>query len=461
MTGSAQAELARSSRAELPHSSRAESRDAGGRARPPSTPLGLHGRRPALGAGLVLLLLTACAPTLVWSGRDAERQAMAEVLSESNQQWLRTGSRDGARYDAVGLEGIVFAPVGGRVAYPAIREGQWFVVTDAQTLGPYVGVAELQFSADGARVAFAAQTREGWRVVIDGAPGPAFEDLQPRTLQFSRSGTHTAYVGRSGRCATLVIDGEARPCVERVLALRVTDAGTVAATVREGGKDRFLFGDAPGPAFDAIGGWVVTEDGAHHAYAARQGKRWVPVVDGVAWSDCARVSHLRFGDLGKKVAWVCAEGGTAALVVDGAAGPRYPAISAPVLGEDTPDVAYVAQDPNGAWVIAGDSTWGPFAEVRDLLVQGGRVAFVARSNGLTRVVHGQAQTPLPAVVDGSLVLSARGDHWAVIAGDPAARELWIAVDGAKLRAVAAEDVFGESGAALQRWLTRELREATR
>lgn len=411
---------------------------------------------------LVLLLAgTGCAPTLVWSGRDVNRQVKAEVLGADAQQWLRVGEQDGARFDAIGLEGIVFSATGA-VAYPAIREGKWYVVTPEQTLGPYSGVAELQFNADGTRLAFASQAKDGWRVVVDGVAGPPFEDLQPRTLQFSRGGAHVAYVGLTGKCATIVVDGEARPCLERVLALRVTDAGTVAAAVREGGKARFLFGATLGPAFEAIGGWVVTEDGAHHAYAGRQAdQKWVPVIDAVAWSACARVSHLRFGDQGKKVAWVCANEGKAALVVDGTAGPVYPTLSAPVLAEDGPDVAVVARDPNGAWVIAGDASWGPFAEVSDLIVQRTGIAFVARSNGLTRVVHGQTQTPLPAVVEGSLVLSPAGDHWAAIAGDVAARELWIAIDGKKLRSVPPEDVFGEPPAALQAWLARELVEATR
>lgn len=409
----------------------------------------------------LVLLLTGCAPTLVWTGHDLSRSVSAEVLAADDTQWLRTGSRDGARFDAIGLEGIVFSPVGGQVAYAAIRTGQWFVVTDLRTFGPYSGIAELQFSPDGSRVAFAAQDAAGWRAVIDGAAGPAFENLQPKSLHFSRDSAHTAYVGRSGKCATVVVDGQPRPCVERVLAVHVTEAGTAAAAVRDAGRERFVLGETAGPAFDAIGGWAVTEDGAHAAYAAKQNGRWIPVIDGVAWSDCARVSHLRFGDGGKKVAWVCGDGAEAAVVVDGVSGTKFSAVSAPVLSEDSGDVAYVSQDPNGAWVHAGDASWGPFAEVRDLTVQGGTVAFVARSNGVTRVVMGEKQTPLPAVVDGSLVVSARGDHWAVIAGDPAERALWIAIDGAKLRPVAAEDVFGESAAALQAWLHRELKEATR
>jgi hypothetical protein len=238
-----------------------------------------------------------------------------------------------------------------------------------------------------------------------------------------------------------------------VLSLGVDDSGRATAVVRDERRERFVFQPVAAladPPADAIAELRVTA--GHWAYAARHDARWAAVVDGASSAECGRVRHLRFGDRGARVAWVCAERDQTSVVIDGVQGPAWSSVSAPVLRDDSPAWAYVARDDKGAWVVAEDSSWGPFAEVTDLVLGPRGVTFVTRSNGVATVVHRERRTELPAVVDGSLALSDDGEHWGLISADPKTKTFWLTVDGARVSRVAGEDVFG--GAPLGPWVRR-------
>ena len=412
-------------------------------------------------AGVLLLLGACCAPRVIWSGHDPRRELKATVLAAQGEQWLRTSSKDGPRFEVVATQGIVFSPEGAMLAYPGVHDEQWWMIVGEDRLGPWDAVAEPRFSRDGRRFAFVAQTPAGWHAVVDDRLGPPFEAIQSRSLQFSEDGVHVGYVAAGGACAFIVVDQTVGPCRERVRALRVSNRGTAAAVIREGPHERLVAGEQVGQPFDAIGEWVVTDDGRRHAYAARIGDRWVAVVDGVASADCARVQQLRFGDRGRRVAWVCRDRGASTVVIDGVPGKPFPVVSALVLAARAPDYAYLAHDERGAWVVAGGSMQGPFSEIDHLLVSpgGDGLAFLARVGGQTRVVHGSEEVALSAAVEASLVLSEDGRHWAIIDGDPARQLLWLTIDGVRVRPVAPDEVFGETEEQLAAWLDRELREA--
>ncbi len=409
-------------------------------------------------AVVATLVLSACAgPRLIWTGRDSSRHLRAEVLAQGNSQWLRVGQAQGERFEAIGTDGIVFAADGSAVAYPALREGKWFIIAREKTLGPFDGVVDLRFDPTGVRLAFIAESADGFRAIVDGRPTPAFERIQPGTLQFSRSGQHVGFVGSTGNCATIVVDGTHSPCHERVLSLRVTDQGTAAAVIGSGGKQRLLSSEL-GPAFDEITEWAISESG-RIAYAARAGSRFVVILDGTVSSDCEAVRHLRFGDGGRRAAWVCSDTGLASVVIDGVPGPRFPWVSAPSVAARAATVAYFARDPQGAWVVIGDSKRGPYAHVAELALakNGQGFAFVARSSGVSSVVHGTGETPVDAVVEGSLVVSDDGSHWAAITGESTTQALWLTIDGARRRQLVSAEVFGAGNQQFGAWMTRELR----
>jgi hypothetical protein len=389
-------------------------------------------------------VLTACtAPRLVLSRQDLEHLKQVEVFTDGTSQWV---GADGPRFDSIGD----LALSGDGLAYSARRGDEVSVVFHERTLGPYEAVEQLTLGPS--HLAFAALRAGHWRVVRDdGTESTGFE--QVRSLRFSANGAWFAFVGSEAACSRIVVDGVAGPCRERVLSLAVDDAGRAAAVVREDRRERFISQPAAAlsdPPADAIAELHLAA--GHRAYAARHGERWSAVVDGAASAECGRVRHLRFGDGGRRVAWVCAEHDAASVVIDGVQGPSYTSVSAPMLRDDAPGWAYTARDAQGAWVVAEDVSWGPFAEVTDLALGPRGVTFVTRSNGIATLVHGQQRTELPTVVDGSLALSADGEHWGLITADPKTKTFWLTVDGARVSTVSEEDVFG--GAPLGPWVRR-------
>lgn len=317
-----------------------------------------------------------------------------------------------------------------------------------RTCGPYDGISEPTLSADGTRLAFVAERGEERIVVLDGVETRAFEHVHAGTLRFSANGLHFAFVASDGACARIVTDLDEGECHERISALSIDDGGRVIAVARDGQRDRVI--GAPSTEADAIAELRVVN--GHVAYAAKHGARWSAVFDGHLSAECARVRHLRLGDGGRKTAWVCAEGNRAAVVVDGAQGQWFPKVSAPLVRDDSPAWAYVGHDDAGAWVVTEDTTWGPFGEVTDLVLTVHGVSFVSRSNGATTLVHRERRIALPLVVDGSLSVSADGEHWAVIAADVKTRTFWLTVDGERVRAVEGKDVFG--AVRLNPWVSR-------
>ncbi len=409
-----------------------------------------------------LLLLAACGPRVVWTGHDAARAHHARLIDDGDAQWLELAGAPQPRFDAIGPDGIVFSPDGRALAYPALRGARWVMITPTGTLGPYDGVTRPVFSPDGQRLAFVAESTAGLQVIVDGEAHPAFEHVQWDSLQFSASGAHLAYVAGRGACAMVVVDGVPGACHARVLALGLADTGTIAAVVRDGGRPAFVHGAHDAAAqddHDEITSWAL-DPGGRAAYAARTGKDWTVFLDGAPTGPCTRPRALVFGDDGRRVAWLCSEGTGVVPVIDGRARGAFPSVSALALSAHAPHHAYATRDEHGAYVVTDTSTRGPYAHVSALVIadHGPAVAFVARVGGATKVVHGDRETPAGLVVDGSLVLTPDGAHWAAILGDTATRTLWIAIDGARHRDVAPAELFGDAEL-LGSWMQRELREA--
>lgn len=401
-------------------------------------------------AALLLLALSACAPRVLWY-RTAP--ADATVYGDGDAQWMRIGNEHGPRFEGIATDAVVFSPDGRRFAYPAMRGGRWYMVDDGRELGPWDGIAAPRLSPDGKRLLFLAQTGAQWRVVTDGVEGALYDEVRASTLQFSRGGAHTGYVARTGTCVRAVIDAAEGPCFENVRALGVTSDGQAALIVRDNGAEHFIFRGERGPAEDAIGEWAMTDE--RFAYVHKRDGQWGVVSDGKVVAACDSARQLRFSQDGQSLVFVCGKGAHAAVVINGEAGRRYRIVS-PLLV--TRNVAYAAEDERGNWVVVGNMELGPYRRVFDLALSrdGTAVAFIVPSPDGRVIVHNGNETPVSAFVDGTLTLSEDGKHVGYISGDPVVRELFLYVDGERLRHVKGEFVFGQERQELQRWVARQV-----
>ena len=82
--------------------------------------------------------------------------------------------QEGAGYDAILHDSLVFSADGKRVGYIAKRGDRWLVVVDGEGGSGYDGIGKgtLIFSADGKRVAYGAKKGKHAVVVVDGQEGP-------------------------------------------------------------------------------------------------------------------------------------------------------------------------------------------------------------------------------------------------------------------------------------------------
>ncbi len=210
---------------------------------------------------------------------------------------------EGPRYQSV-ME-LTFSADGGRFAYIAHEaEGRDRVVVDGVP-GPVFGDVKLDsliFSPDGKRVAYAASRGSEFEdpamAVVDGRGGPSHAQIDE--LTFDLTGRHVAYVAGDGTSERVVIDGRPGPRFDDVASLLPGD-GTFYYGGRRGGKNIDVYW--PGAKWFIVAGatvygpyarinpngyftgntWlnlVVSPDGRHVAYRVLDGEVWTLHVDG-------------------------------------------------------------------------------------------------------------------------------------------------------------------------------------
>ncbi len=244
---------------------------------------------------------------------------------------------------------------------------QW-VVVDGVRRGAYTSIAAWSIASNADRIVFAASRGPHWIVVDRAYPNTGAWDA---IGELAIDGDHTAFVAeRAGRWS-VVVDGRAGGSWDAVLArtLRVT-GGRVVYVARDAAGAHVVVDGVAGPAWSAVGQLTIVA--GRVAYAARRGDRAYVVVDGVATDPWDSVAKL-------------------ALTTDGRA-------------------VYAAQDPVGWRVVIGAARSEPFSSVPQLVVDGDRVAFVARAGdadivGCARDTVARTQH----VIDGSLAIAGECD----------------------------------------------------
>lgn len=194
-------------------------------------------------------------------GPEGER--FAYVANQDHRAFAVVDGQPGAPFEDIAAEYLTFSPDGTRVAYPARRDGAWWVVesdpaepvlhgawqrmagglvfsadglhlgwlasdgqawvviVDGQPHGRYPAVLEdsLALAPDGSRAAWAVPTPSGATVMVDGVPmGPTWSELTHPPV-FSPDGEHVVWGARMGDQHSVVLDGEAGPAYGAVMTL--------------------------------------------------------------------------------------------------------------------------------------------------------------------------------------------------------------------------------------------------
>jgi hypothetical protein len=432
--------------------------------------------------GLVYFLFTiaaalsGCGPSLIWSGRTADRHHTVEVIERAGLQYVVVDGRRRGAYRGIAGWSIAFSQ--GHLAFAARVGPRWVVVHDGAPGDEWDSVGEPVLGPGG-RLAYAARRMGGWYVVVDGRPGLRFDALLAGTLRFSANGRRVVYAGESQQRVHVVTDGAPGPAFDGVGQLQISADGTRVAYAARSGLDAYVVLDGrSGPRWNAVGKLVLSPAGGRAAYAALDGEGWRVVVDGEPGPTVDIVRHIAFRDDGSRVAWIARVGELDVLALDGtpvaaASTLRPPAVSfrpsaAPAPPGASPGLARVEPAPGGERVVVDDAPGPTYREIgRPVWSRAGRLAYVARDReGWVLVVDGREVSGAPAdavgdpvfspdgrrlvylmrrgrssivvadgrehvfdlALEGSLVFSANGQRWAVIAGDLAREQLFFAIE---------------------------------
>ena len=309
-------------------------------------------------------------------------------------------------------------------------------------------VAELP--ASGLEPAAAAATV----VLRDGVASEPFDGVA--NLRFSKDGRHLAFAARRDGQWSFFLDGSAR-CGgwEAIAETALSDeASRYAIIARRARRWHLCSSDVVGPAWDSAAGLVISGDGAHVAAVVREGGRHRAVRDGVAgqpW-DGVEWRSLRMNHAGS-VGFIAQRGPQRHAVVDERVGPAFDEVSPVAFGE-AGHFGYIGRGSAGSTVVIDGAPASTWDRATDLCFapDGRRFAFLASRGGAGLAVVAGTPWAFPSLLEGSLVWSRDGDHFAVVAGDPGQRRLSVHVDGQRFVELDLGELAGS-------WMRRRLETA--
>lgn len=309
------------------------------------------------------------------------------------------------------------------LALPAAKEELLGELPPEARLAGLFGPSTVYLSPDGRRFAVHAKINKSkWIVVIDGKPGPEFEEVifsdhsrVPGVGQvlFSPNSQHVAYAAHRGsgdKGWVVVLDGKAGPDFDELIGsfqFSLDSEHLVYRAMR--GKKWFMVVDGKeGPEFLDMRVPVYSPDSRHLAYRALTTEnKCVIVLDGEARpaelegmkGACfshSRSSGLSFSPDGQRLAYQFSRGQNKwAMMVDGKEGIELQELRDPLFSPDGQHVAYRAQKGRDKWVMVLDGLPDPeFAYVEEnwtFSSDGKHLAYKAKtaSNKWVVVLDGQ------------------------------------------------------------------------
>lgn len=230
----------------------------------------------------------------------------------------------GEKYDQISTVPPVLSADGKRMAYAARKGAQWFMVVDGKEYGPYTGFPTFQHGQSSNNQPVEFQMTPHWPIVfspdskhvafiaLKGNQSVAVEDGKEITSQglidgvtslfFSKQGDHLVCVLRdTPATASIVLDGVIGPKYGGVARPQFSDDGhhLLYVATKTPGKYTLVVDGKEGPLYDWVGtdnpgaNVLISSDGAHIAYVARQSKAQggnsVVVMDGKEAPNADRV----------------------------------------------------------------------------------------------------------------------------------------------------------------------------
>jgi hypothetical protein len=458
-----------------------------------------------LRAALLALVMLAggCGPAVMWSGRTADRKHRLEVVERAGLSYVIIDGQRRAAYH--GVAGWSIALAGDHVAFAARVDKRWSVVVDGRAGVLWDEIGGIELMPSGTPVYLAANGG-GWHVVVGDRVGPRFDAILAGTLRIVNG--HVAYAGRHRGRVQVVHDDVLHPAFDGVGQLELSADGTRSIyAARRGELAHVVVDRAVGPAWGAVSR-LTLGPGDHWAHAASEGDGWRLVVDNKVGPVVDVIRRITFRDDGEHVAWtaqlvagldvLCVDDAPIAplsdparfalrpaspdgalglaYVIDAGSGEQvvvddrkehaYDAIGA-LAWSQTGRLAYTARR-GSSWfvVVDGHELWGGDHVSAPIFSDDGRrLGFVAVRGKGTYVVVDDATHRFDLAFDDSLVFSPDSAHWAVIAGEVAREQLFIAIDGDRERiTLPAREIYSAATAhdprVLRAWTAAELARRT-
>jgi hypothetical protein len=236
---------------------------------------------------------------------------------------------EGPAYEEVGDP--LFSPDGQRIAYGASVDRHPRMVVDGVAGPAYDRVSVPVFSPDSQRLAYIAWQSEK-PVLVNGAEVAALDATDSaQGLVFSPDGRRLAYVARRGKQSFVVVNGVPGPGYEEVGLPVFSSDGRLAYAARRGDAAFLLVEPQPSEStpYVRVGNPVFSPDGRRLAYWVDDGKKKRVVVDGVAGKPYDSIGRIVFGPDSRHLAYGASirskwHGHKFHLVVDDVDGPEYP-----------------------------------------------------------------------------------------------------------------------------------------